>query len=721
MELSQKTWPTAAQVRLWWQKRSAVTRLAFYFVAIDLLLLVLWTITQVLKLPAGSLDSWVVFLAWASGLLLVFAGLRWVRRKLLWRLRNRLFVTYVFIGVIPVVLLVAMGVISGYLFAGQFATFVATSDLQSELRLIETVNARLAAEMASGIRAGVPPPVQLRHTAEQLRRTYPRSQLAAWLHGKPVGPDRPSFAPPPENSEQRRWLARDSNGLWLRAASTQTVASGQLTLVSSVPMDSELLGRLAAGLGQVSLSWMSNKAEQTVAKTERKSGLQVEGKAERKPTLRIGDEQFQLEGGDNSGTVTAGTLAAPANRYDRSVSFLSTVPTVEWTTGQQRDALLTVHTRLSLLYGRLFRTIGRFADVILAVLAGIAIFFAVIELVALFVGVRLTRTVTRSVAALYNGTQHVNQGELTHRIEVKSNDQLAELERSFNSMTESLQKLIEEQKQKQRLESELAIAQEVQAQLFPKESSDLSSLEIHGFCRPARTVSGDYYDFLPLGPDKLGIAVGDISGKGISAALLMATIHSAVRVYELGRVPDRRQLMAAGAAAIAAGQEMGISSLSVASGIESPAEVMWLLNRHLYHSTPAEKYATLFLGMYEAAQRKLTYCNAGHLPPIIIGHDGCVRKLDAGGMVIGLFDNMQYEERAVELHPGDIFIAYSDGVTEPENEFGEFGEERLLQLVRENRHLPLARISEEVTAAVMDWIGANEQPDDITLVLARAR
>jgi sigma-B regulation protein RsbU (phosphoserine phosphatase) len=146
-----------------------------------------------------------------------------------------------------------------------------------------------------------------------------------------------------------------------------------------------------------------------------------------------------------------------------------------------------------------------------------------------------------------------------------------------------------------------------------------------------------------------------------------------------------------------------------------------LLNRQLYESTPAEKYATLFLGIYDSRQRTLTYSNAGHLPPVILGSDRSIRKLDQGGTVVGLFDDQSYDEALVPLHRGDIFLAYSDGVTEPENDFGEFGEERLVELVRDNRDLPLPEISQLVTAAVDDWIGAAEQPDDVTLVLARAR
>jgi sigma-B regulation protein RsbU (phosphoserine phosphatase) len=288
-------------------------------------------------------------------------------------------------------------------------------------------------------------------------------------------------------------------------------------------------------------------------------------------------------------------------------------------------------------------------------------------------------------------------------------------------MTTSIEKLVQEQKEKQRLEGELAIAQEVQAQLYPKLITQLESLEVHGICLPARTVSGDYYDFVALNSDRLMLAVGDISGKGISAALLMATIYSAVRAYSIEDVPVLRE------ASVSAGLERtaGDSGLMLASesrGAEaSPATLLSLLNHQLYESTPAAKYATLFLGIYDGNTRRLTYSNGGHLQPILISEDGSSQLLTCGGTVVGLFDNVSYPEATVQLRPGDVLVAYSDGVTEPENDYGEFGEERLIELVRANRHLPLERITEIVTTAVADWIGENEQPDDVTLVLARAR
>jgi sigma-B regulation protein RsbU (phosphoserine phosphatase) len=289
-------------------------------------------------------------------------------------------------------------------------------------------------------------------------------------------------------------------------------------------------------------------------------------------------------------------------------------------------------------------------------------------------------------------------------------------------MTTSIEKLVQEQKEKQRLEGELAIAQEVQAQLYPKLITQLETLEVHGFCRPARTVSGDYYDFLALNSDRLVLAVGDVSGKGISAALLMATIYAAVRAYSIEDRSLLRELTLRETATVGVAGGSGLMLASDSGGTEaSPATLLTLLNHQLYESTPAAKYATLFLGTYDGATRRLTYTNGGHLPPILISEDGSSQLLSCGGTVVGLFDNLSFPEATVQLRPGDVLVAYTDGVTEPENDYGEFGEERLIQLVRENRHLPLERITEIVVTAVADWIGDNEQPDDVTLVLARAR
>jgi sigma-B regulation protein RsbU (phosphoserine phosphatase) len=215
----------------------------------------------------------------------------------------------------------------------------------------------------------------------------------------------------------------------------------------------------------------------------------------------------------------------------------------------------------------------------------------------------------------------------------------------------------------------------------------------------------------------VGIVLGDISGKGISAALLMATLHSAVRAYQFASEDlVYSESSMAGIAVTRDGKKMpGYTGML----FESPGRLLQLLNRHLYRSTQPEKYATLFLAHYDVATATLTYSNAGHLPPLLVSRDGRVQRLDCGGTVVGLMDGMTYADGRIAMSKGDILVAYSDGVTEPENDFGDFGEDRLLEVVSRYKDQPLHVISAQVMLALDAWIGAAEQPDDITLVLAR--
>ena len=700
-----------------WIARGACFSLGF---AIGLFVLEM-LLRLVAPAAADSMEGWVKFLVFDAAVLFCIVAFRLLKRKILWRLRNRLIVTYVFIGVIPAVLLVAMALITLYGFAGQFAIFVVTSDINSQLRRMEAVNAAVGNELVARLERGDNPAAESLAGLRKRDTAWRRRQMCAWYGDKPLVLDDeskiPPFSPPTFlNGEGLQDITRDNQGLHLRVVTLLPAGAKTLTVVSSEPFDKELVGKIAADMGEITI-FVSDLPQ------EGKSG---DSGAQTSASANPGKNQHGIlinEGGGASvhlrQAFAVGTLPAAIGSMDREVTFPAPLSVLDWKTGERArvGALVQVRTRPSVLYGHLFAALGDFVRGVEYILLGILIFFAIIELVALIIGTRMTRTVTGAVAQLYDATKHVDRGDFSHRIPVKSEDQLAQLSLSFNSMTESIEKLIQEQKEKQRLEGELAIAQEVQAQLFPRQVSELESLEVHGFCRPARTVSGDYYDFLTASSHKLILAVGDISGKGISAALLMATIHSAVRAYSVESLPQMREPVAVGAVS-GAGRVMA----AWPEGIEvSPGALLGLLNHQLYESTPPEKYATLFLGIYDGRSHRLTYSNGGHLPPILIGADGAVRRLEAGGTVIGLFDDMTYDEGAVEMHPGEIFLAYSDGVTEPENEFGEFGEERLIDIVSANRRLPLVQISQTVTSAVDDWIGDNEQPDDITLVLARAR
>jgi phosphoserine phosphatase RsbU/P len=656
--------------------RTRLARFTLYLAGIDALLLAVEWVLRLAKLPgaASPLSGWTGFIGFVLALLFSFLAIRWFRRHLMWSLRNRLIVTYLFIGGVPVTLAMALAIGGGYLMLEQLATFFTVSEIGRFEERLQAANAAAAEQITK--RGSTPEKIMAADTlfAGRTVSVFPAGASPAWITAGFSG------------------LTTDQGRLTLRAATKVESASGPVLIVSTVPVDQKFLAHIASRLGSLTL-------------LEPDVEIERDGK-----TTTIRNKAISGSG-PAFGRLSAGSVPPAQGAWDKELTFGGLIQTTDWVSGSTLGAPLGGTTRLSTIYSYLTNSMELWTGVIGTALVVIAGAFAVVILIALVIGIRLTRTITYSVANLYRATQHVNRGDFEYRISVRERDQLAALQTAFNSMTESLQRLIAEQKEKERLQSELEIAHEVQEQLFPSNISGTKTLEVYGICQPARTVSGDYYDFLCYGPDQMGIAVGDISGKGISAALLMATIHSAVRAYEQEQTVTME--------AASAYSSSRTATLTARPNPPSPGQMLRLLNRHLFRSTQPEKYATLFLGFYDGDNRTFTYSNGGHLAPIILGTDGSVRRLEAGGMVVGLFDNMEYAEETVEVRSGDIFIAFSDGMTEPENEFGEFGEQRLLETIAANRHLPLERIASHSIAAVKDWIGAVEQPDDITLVLAR--
>jgi sigma-B regulation protein RsbU (phosphoserine phosphatase) len=272
---------------------------------------------------------------------------------------------------------------------------------------------------------------------------------------------------------------------------------------------------------------------------------------------------------------------------------------------------------------------------------------------------------------------------------VLNQDQLGSLGNSFNEMTGSISELIESQRVRQRLENEVEIARGVQQQLFPQTIPALPGLELAAVCRPARTVSGDYYDFIPLGKNRVGIVLADISGKGIFAALLMASLQAALR---------------------------STSALEECAGT---AAIVSQLNKHLFRNTSDDRYATLFYAIYDSDAKTLTYTNAGHLAPIFM-NNGPVQALNEGGTVVGLFEEAEFVERTLKIAPGALLVVFTDGLTEPESAFGEeFGTERLNAEVLRQRDASPERIAENLVDAAEQWAGTADQADDMTVVVAR--
>ena len=323
----------------------------------------------------------------------------------------------------------------------------------------------------------------------------------------------------------------------------------------------------------------------------------------------------------------------------------------------------------------------------------VGIVFLLIELAALITGINMTRRITSAITDLYQATQYVQSGDLTHRVRVERRDQLGVLGESFNLMTGSISGLIEEQKQRQRLENEISIAREVQNQLFPKRLPSVPGVEVEAICKAARSVSGDYYDFIQLTPTHIAVAIADISGKGISAALLMASLQAALR----------SQLLMEGS------ENLGT------------AELVSRLNKHLVRNTGDDRFATFFIAVYDSATRQLRYTNAGHLPSFLISGKK-TEHLDKGGMVLGVYEESIYEENLLQVPHDALLIGYSDGLVEPENVYGEdFGIRRLQEAAVQVQALPPSRVAESLMTAAEEWAGSAEQADDMTVIVARMR
>ena len=591
--------------------------------------------------PGGF--GWILrFAGWmfAIGLVVCLVGLffRFLFSRVLWTVRSRLIVTCLLLGLAPIVLFGTLAAIAAYLFCGQFATSVAMESIKDGLDRVQERSegaATFIAHLGPGRLDGsaVANAVHLRDFEQNASPV----RLSGWLDGKQIILD----VPPPPNvkipspfaGDAPAWLhpgfkgvVSTGNMLFLCANDGSQVGGHPLQVLACSPLRNAEISAMAEGIGTVGIT--PNLDDDKSDKSDTRDD-------EERPTENTGNLRAFAQ-------VSGGALPAAKNIFDVPVWFSAPLDTTRWTTGEGDPTYLFVTSRPAVLYRKLFAsslTIGVYVKV---ALISVGVAFGLLELLACLMAFALSRTITGSIAELYLATQAIDSGNLEHRIPVRRKDQLGTLATSFNTMTASLQTLLAEQREKDRMQNELKIAQAVQKNLFPHTSISIPNFEVYGLCEPARTIGGDYYDFIPFGASQLYIALGDISGKGISAALLMASLHSAVRAYQSSDCSEEDAL-----------KPITLDELTV-----SPGKMLALLNRHLYSSTQPEKYATLFLASYDNETRVLTYSNGGHLPPIVLCRDGSVKRLDCGGSVVGLLEGMQYGEASIQLDRGDLLIAF---------------------------------------------------------------
>jgi sigma-B regulation protein RsbU (phosphoserine phosphatase) len=629
---------------------------------------------------------------------------RKVKQWLLWGLRQRLIVTYVFIAFVPIILILDLAGFGAFILYGQFAAFLVSQHLDNhvdELVQLNRVVAHEALHSTAATQEGLVDELHHFYVTDlsEYSSSYPDLEVTLYagnqersfeLTGKEL--KRPVAVPDwlkRDGKEEFKAVVESSRGIFLRAVDREKTRLGDLTIILSLPVTPALLDMAGNGIGPVSLLTFANSPAQ-----------QPQPEARRNIQLETPEGRFF-----SRGSIRSRHIQIPPARsfFDMSVFGFSALNAIKWTQAPARTStppiLVLVYSRTTALNTRLLATLGSFSSLPVTLFVAVALVLLVIELVALIIGVQLTRSITSTMDKLHLATQKVRSGDFSHRINLPARDQLSALGVAFDSMTASVESLLKESKEKSRLESELQIAREVQNQLFPQVLPELPGLRLYGVCHAARVVSGDYYDFLKIEDGRVAMVLGDISGKGISAALLMAAIQASVHAQFYN--PN-------GSGASGHGLKI------------SPAEVVARLNCQLYESTPPEKYATFFFAVYDAALRTLTYTNAGHPAPILF-RNGSVHRLAEGGTVVGLFAKVAYREGKVELQQGDLLLAFTDGMTEPENSFGEeFGEDRLVETAKRALHTPPEVLAQEIYRSVNEWTGSPELQDDMTMVFARA-
>ncbi len=582
------------------------------------------------------------------------------RKELLWRVRNRLLVTFFLFGVLPIFLIGLMLTLSAELLFGRFATERVRRELEAHIESVRSAAQNLSlaashgatADLLDGIRQRVP----------RLEAVVVRANGAA-LRLPPDGrfQNAPAWIPPGFGD------LLEAGGHYYIAAN---VRDGNTEAFTYLPLDDQTLASLTPGV--VSVAAVLHGDDRTDV-TWGPSGSRM----------------TVVENGVRKEIVPSG-LGLPRSWWDMPIAGV-----LAWTaqaSSGREDVLLPLTSRPSLLVAR--GVTGPMASIALSLVVVVGSLLLIVEVVSLFSSLRLTRAITRSVDDLYRGTLQVAQADFSHQIPVRGQHQLSELAASFNSMTAKIRQLIGEVKKKEKLDAELKIAREVQLRLFPKSVPKLKTLEMAGICIPGRVVSGDYYDYVRLDDRWTAIALGDVSGKGVSAALLMASIQSALHARL---------------------KFSGDSSDSVLS----TATLMALISQQLYENTPAEKYATFFCSVYDDDTGRLTYTNAGHLKPILV-RDGRAATLEGDGMVVGLLPNVKYEQQDFLLRTGDLLAVFSDGIPEAfDAAEQEFGEARLAELLVIEGNKPLDDIITAVTGTVEKWIHDPEARDDLTLVLLR--
>jgi sigma-B regulation protein RsbU (phosphoserine phosphatase) len=617
------------------------------------------------------------------------------KRRLLWRVRRKLILSYVFIGFIPVALIASFFLLGGFLLFYNFSSYL----VQSRLSAIGDQARFLAQSTALEIQRGGGRDADAIITRREANaeEEFPGLSVAVVPADRSCAPGAPRspMSPMPAALTAGMWahVAAPSNiPAWIKcdgfsgvlAYSRGPLATTNATdgIVIRAVMFPEVPRPTFAVVYDVPVSAAVKE------RIRRETGVEISTFA----ILRDGQSDAKPLPSQSSGSTATEPQPEQAGLLPSLVDFR------DWDSGATGALSANRELRVGEFYQRISSGPRKIGQGLLAVLFVIGGLFVIIEGLALFAGLALAKSITGSVHELFAGTERVRQGDFTHKIAVKAQDQLGELAQSFNSMTASIEDLLREQAEKKRLEEELRIAREIQMSLLPQGPLSAPGLSITAVCVPAREVGGDYYDFLPLDDHRVGVLIADVSGKGTSAALYMAELKGLV--------------------------------LSLSRIHTSPRELMVAANRIIANNLDARSFITMTYAVIDLRERTMTYARAGHTPLMYVPQNGDGRRhaqvLVPDGLVLGLklddgemFDRL-LEEQTIHLGAGDLCALFTDGISEAMNAADDcFGEARLGRILEDHANLPSDELRERVLREVAAFVGDAPQHDDMTMILLK--
>ena len=664
-------------------------------------------------------DSFLIDVVGTAGTLALLIGLAYfigqliglAKRQLLWRVRRKLILSYVFVGLVPALLIITFCLLCGLLLFGTVSQYVVDSRLRGGADQAQFL-ARSTAMEIGRLRSDDEAAAFLGAKQTLLAERNPDASLAIVPVGRTC--DLPGPSVPTGRLQPSHTITA---GPWSHLEPPDAIpdwvpCAGFAGLVAYAI---ETPGTAASASSGIRLGQPTYLVVRATALAEGPSphfAIVLDLPVNEYTARRLNEDSgVELRG--VTITSRSGASPQPARPGARAVQLAGTdeesrfkppffvvTEFADWASGRRGRATLSIGMNIGQIYNRLRPTQlgeGSLDRWVVFVLIVFGVLFLIIEFFALVVGLSLAKSITGSVHELFVGTERVRTGDFSHRIEVKSRDQLGELANSFNTMTSTLTGLLAEMAEKKRLAEELRIARDIQMSLLPHGPIGMPGLAMTANCTPAREVGGDYYDVLPIDDHRIGVLIADVSGKGTSAALYMAELKGLM--------------------------------LSLSQIHRSPRALMLAANRIIADNLDSRSFITMTYAVFDLQARTMTYCRAGHTPLIHLPSQGARRRarlLTSGGMVLGLkLDNGEkfaelLEEVTLPLDTGDLFVLFTDGITEAMNAGEElFGEDRLGALVEEHADLPFDELRERIYREVRAFAGEPGPHDDMTLILLK--